>query len=75
MDDDSEPKHVFRVEQHGEEPRFICADDMQVRESGIIAFHTQGPVIREMVAAIFPSPCLSVVRVDAMITQEGLKGT
>lgn len=73
MTDSQEPEYMFRVRLGCGHAEYIAADYMAVSMDGVIrldikiAEHNSATV-----AVIFPSEGLSVVRVDTLITMEGL---
>lgn len=74
MTADHKPEHTFRVELDPTDIRFVEADHMTVNDHGVVQLYIMGEIISEPVAAFFPMAGLSVVRVDTMITKEGLAG-
>lgn len=74
MTETAEPAHVFYVQLGCGDGQYIAADYMAVStHTGIIQLLNDDSM--QPVAVIVPHPGLSVIRVDSMITQEGLKET
>ena len=71
-----ETAHVFRIDGCGDEPRYIAADRMVIDVSGAVRLLNDdgaGPAgMVTLVARILPHPGQSVIRVDSLITTEGL---
>lgn len=73
MTDSPQPDHLFRVQIGCGDTEYIAADYMDVGpENGIVTFYTG--LRGQPIAAFFPHPGLSVVRVDALTTTFNLEG-
>lgn len=68
-----EPEHIFQVVKHGR-VYYVAADVLAVMPTGVIMLANRtGPFgTTEPVAVIAPCADTSVVRVDALLNQEGM---